>query len=183
MQESFVLTNVNSFPQKMFSKYNLLHFHFHVNSNGNDVALYRLPTVFLSECVLVYMTPSQSSNLVRWAAETLHTVMFISYEQVNRGDDSVCRSVGSYWTALTQLITLPLFRQQVNMGDRFGQVMIENLQRRHCNLAGVEICHSLDSQVPSCGFLLPGSTLKVPPPQKKNQRGGFLCLLCRRIVF
>lgn len=74
-----------------------------------------LPTVFVSECVLVYMTPSQSSNLVRWAAETLHTAMFISYEQVN-------------------------------MGDRFGQVMIENLQRRHCNLAGVEICHSLDSQ-------------------------------------
>lgn len=47
------------------------------------------------------------------------------------------------------------------MCDRFGQVMIENLQRRHCNLAGVEVCRSLDSQVSSCGFLLQGSTLKV----------------------
>ncbi|XP_037319745.2 leucine carboxyl methyltransferase 1 [Pungitius pungitius] len=74
-----------------------------------------LPTLLLSECVLVYMTPSQSSNVVRWAAETFHTAMFINYEQVN-------------------------------MGDRFGQVMVENLQRRQCSLAGVEACRSLDSQ-------------------------------------
>lgn len=44
----------------------------------------RLPTLLLSECVLVYMTPSQSSNLVHWAAETFHTAMFINYEQVNK---------------------------------------------------------------------------------------------------
>uniref|UniRef100_A0A8D3DL90 Leucine carboxyl methyltransferase 1 n=1 Tax=Scophthalmus maximus TaxID=52904 RepID=A0A8D3DL90_SCOMX len=74
-----------------------------------------LPTLFLSECVLVYMTPSQSSNLLHWAAETFHTAMFINYEQVN-------------------------------MSDRFGQVMIENLQRRQCTLAGVEACQSVDSQ-------------------------------------
>ncbi|KAM4525985.1 leucine carboxyl methyltransferase 1 [Fundulus diaphanus] len=74
-----------------------------------------LPTLLLSECVLVYMTPSQSSSLARWAAETFHTAMFINYEQVN-------------------------------MSDRFGQVMIENLQRRQCSLAGVEACQSLDSQ-------------------------------------
>ncbi|XP_061765010.1 leucine carboxyl methyltransferase 1 [Nerophis ophidion] len=74
-----------------------------------------LPTLLLSECVLVYMTPAQSSSLVHWAAETFHTAMFINYEQVN-------------------------------MNDRFGQVMIENLQRRQCTLAGVEVCRSLDSQ-------------------------------------
>ncbi|XP_030630060.1 leucine carboxyl methyltransferase 1 [Chanos chanos] len=74
-----------------------------------------LPTLFLSECVLVYMTPEQSSKLVQWAADTFHTAMFINYEQVN-------------------------------MADRFGQVMIENLQRRQCNLAGVDVCQSLESQ-------------------------------------
>uniref|UniRef100_A0A8B9KHR4 Leucine carboxyl methyltransferase 1 n=1 Tax=Astyanax mexicanus TaxID=7994 RepID=A0A8B9KHR4_ASTMX len=74
-----------------------------------------LPTLFMSECVLVYMTPEQSSKLVHWAADTFHTAMFINYEQVN-------------------------------MGDRFGQIMIENLQRRQCNLAGVDVCQSLDSQ-------------------------------------
>uniref|UniRef100_A0A3B4A1Q1 Leucine carboxyl methyltransferase 1 n=1 Tax=Periophthalmus magnuspinnatus TaxID=409849 RepID=A0A3B4A1Q1_9GOBI len=75
----------------------------------------KLPTVFVSECVLVYMSPTHSSNLVRWASEMFHTAMFISYEQVN-------------------------------MSDRFGQVMIENLQHRHCTLAGVQVCQSLDSQ-------------------------------------
>ncbi|XP_077357755.1 leucine carboxyl methyltransferase 1 isoform X1 [Festucalex cinctus] len=74
-----------------------------------------LPTLLLSECVLVYMTPAQSGNLVHWAAGTFHTAMFVNYEQVN-------------------------------MSDRFGQVMIENLQRRQCTLAGVEVCRSLDSQ-------------------------------------
>lgn len=36
---------------------------------------------------------------------------------------------------------------QVNMDDRFGQIMIENLRRRQCDLAGVETCKSLESQV------------------------------------
>lgn len=74
-----------------------------------------LPTLFMSECVLVYMTPQQSSNLLHWAADSFPTAMYINYEQVN-------------------------------MLDRFGQVMIENLQRRQCNLAGVETCQSLDLQ-------------------------------------
>ncbi|XP_061823399.1 leucine carboxyl methyltransferase 1-like isoform X3 [Nerophis lumbriciformis] len=41
-----------------------------------------LPTLLLSECVLVYMTPAQSSSLVHWAADTFHTAMFINYEQM-----------------------------------------------------------------------------------------------------
>lgn len=36
---------------------------------------------------------------------------------------------------------------QVNMDDRFGQIMIEHLRRRQCDLAGVETCKSLESQV------------------------------------
>ncbi|XP_063285036.1 leucine carboxyl methyltransferase 1 [Pelobates fuscus] len=76
----------------------------------------QLPTVLVAECVLVYMTPEQSSRLLKWAADTFPTAMFINYEQVN-------------------------------MGDRFGQIMIENLQRRQCHLTGVEACQSLESQM------------------------------------
>ncbi|KAG9334797.1 hypothetical protein JZ751_006546 [Albula glossodonta] len=72
-----------------------------------------LPTLFMAECVLVYMTPEQSSKLVHWVADMFPTAMFVNYEQVN-------------------------------MEDRFGQVMVENLQRRQCNLAGVEVCRSLE---------------------------------------
>lgn len=91
MQASCKLITINSFTKQMLTKFNLLYFFVNVNINAyaKNVLLSRLPTVFLSECVLVYMTPSQSSNLVRWAAETLHTAMFISYEQVNKVKHSV----------------------------------------------------------------------------------------------
>ena len=36
--------------------------------------------------------------------------------------------------------------EQVNMGDKFGKVMIENLKKRGCNLAGVSVCADLESQ-------------------------------------
>ncbi|XP_013360353.1 PREDICTED: leucine carboxyl methyltransferase 1 isoform X1 [Chinchilla lanigera] len=75
----------------------------------------QLPTLLITECVLVYMTPEQSANLIKWAASSFETAMFINYEQVN-------------------------------MDDRFGQIMIENLWRRQCHLAGVETCKSLESQ-------------------------------------
>ncbi|XP_055994852.1 leucine carboxyl methyltransferase 1 [Sorex fumeus] len=75
----------------------------------------QLPTLLVTECVLVYMTPEQSANLIKWAADRFETAMFINYEQVN-------------------------------MNDRFGQIMIENLRRRQCDLAGVETCKSLESQ-------------------------------------
>uniref|UniRef100_A0A2K6TEX8 Leucine carboxyl methyltransferase 1 n=1 Tax=Saimiri boliviensis boliviensis TaxID=39432 RepID=A0A2K6TEX8_SAIBB len=75
----------------------------------------QLPTLLIAECVLVYMTPEQSANLLKWAANSFEVAMFINYEQVN-------------------------------MGDRFGQIMIENLRRRQCDLAGVETCKSLESQ-------------------------------------
>uniref|UniRef100_A0A8D1JIK1 Leucine carboxyl methyltransferase 1 n=1 Tax=Sus scrofa TaxID=9823 RepID=A0A8D1JIK1_PIG len=75
----------------------------------------QLPTLLVAECVLVYMTPEQSANLLKWAANSFETAMFINYEQVN-------------------------------MDDRFGQIMIENLRRRQCDLAGVETCKSLESQ-------------------------------------
>ncbi|XP_006859867.1 PREDICTED: leucine carboxyl methyltransferase 1 isoform X2 [Chrysochloris asiatica] len=75
----------------------------------------KLPTLIITECVLIYMTPEQSANLLKWAASSFETAMFINYEQVN-------------------------------MDDRFGQIMVENLRRRQCDLAGVEMCKSLDSQ-------------------------------------
>ncbi|XP_036595656.1 leucine carboxyl methyltransferase 1 [Trichosurus vulpecula] len=75
----------------------------------------QFPTLLIAECVLVYMTPEQSASLIKWAANTFETAMFINYEQVN-------------------------------MDDKFGQIMVENLRRRQCDLAGVETCKSLDSQ-------------------------------------
>lgn len=45
--------------------------------------------------------------------------------------------------------------EQCNMTDRFGEIMLANLNARHCDLQGVEACKSLDSQedrFKSCGL-------------------------------
>jgi hypothetical protein len=39
---------------------------------------------------------------------------------------------------------------QVNMGDKFGDVMLQNLRARGCPLAGVGACQSLNTQRERC---------------------------------
>lgn len=50
----------------------------------------RLPTLLITECVLVYMTPEQSANLLKWAASSFKTAMFINYEQVRVSRGGFC---------------------------------------------------------------------------------------------
>lgn len=52
--------------------------------------LSRLPTLLITECVLVYMTPEQSANLIKWAANSFGTAMFINYEQVKGTTGNLC---------------------------------------------------------------------------------------------
>ena len=42
-----------------------------------------LPTVFVAECVLIYMSSDGSSDLLKWIAESFPTAFFINYEQVD----------------------------------------------------------------------------------------------------
>ncbi|XP_012278525.1 leucine carboxyl methyltransferase 1 [Orussus abietinus] len=74
-----------------------------------------LPTLFLAECVLVYIDTSAASVLLKWLSEKFPNSIFVNYEQVN-------------------------------MRDKFGQVMLSNLRSRGCLLAGVEDCESLETQ-------------------------------------
>nr|CAG4643310.1 EOG090X08O3 [Ilyocryptus agilis] len=76
---------------------------------------FNLPTLFLFECVLVYLPLQQSDALLQFIANKFTTTFCINYEQVN-------------------------------MKDRFGDVMLSNLRSRGCALAGVEACTSLKSQ-------------------------------------
>jgi len=41
-----------------------------------------VPTMFLTECVLVYMEPESSSMLLHWIAKKFKDIFFINYEQV-----------------------------------------------------------------------------------------------------
>jgi len=44
---------------------------------------HQLPTAFIAECVLVYMSAERSSALVRWIADSFASVFFVNYEQVS----------------------------------------------------------------------------------------------------
>lgn len=41
-----------------------------------------LPTMFLTECVLVYMEPEKSREVIKWAGTTFSTALFLNYEPV-----------------------------------------------------------------------------------------------------
>ncbi|CAL4062342.1 unnamed protein product, partial [Meganyctiphanes norvegica] len=76
---------------------------------------FSIPTIFLAECVLVYMSLSKSSQLLSWIAEKFKSAFFINYEMVN-------------------------------LGDRFGEIMLNNLRSRGCDLMGVAACMTTETQ-------------------------------------
>ena len=41
-----------------------------------------IPTIFIAECVLVYMSKESSQALASWVAQQFQTCFFINYEQV-----------------------------------------------------------------------------------------------------
>ena len=75
------------------------------------------PTLFLSECVLIYMSDEHSLNLLRYLSRTFSTCcLFLNFEQIN-------------------------------MNDRFGQIMFDNLKQRSCHLIGMNSCQTKSSQI------------------------------------
>lgn len=74
------------------------------------------PTLILTECVLIYMSNEHSTNLLK------------------------------YFSSKFSRCCLFLNFEQINMNDRFGQIMFENLKQRSCHLIGLESCQSLESQ-------------------------------------
>jgi len=77
---------------------------------------FTLPTLFLSECVLVYLKPEDSAKVIQWAAgKFTGGAVFVTYEQI-----------------------LP--------NDPFGKTMKENLESRGCSLLGLDAYPDLESQ-------------------------------------
>lgn len=57
-----------------------------------------------------------------------------------------CHTLLQWLAAKFQTLVLVNY-EQVNLKDRFGDVMLNNLRSRGCGLAGVESCISLESQM------------------------------------
>jgi [phosphatase 2A protein]-leucine-carboxy methyltransferase len=45
-----------------------------------------LPTLFLTECVLVYLDSTSSESLLKWVTNSFETCLFVNYEQLNIAD-------------------------------------------------------------------------------------------------
>ena len=43
-----------------------------------------IPTLFMTECVLVYMEPEKSRKVIEWAGSNFRTSLFLNYEPVSR---------------------------------------------------------------------------------------------------
>jgi len=78
---------------------------------------YSVPTVFVSECVFVYLNPTKVTDFLKWIKQKFLSggVVLLNHEQLN-------------------------------MNDRFGQVMMENLSQRGCGLPGVSSCKDKSAQ-------------------------------------
>uniref|UniRef100_T1H3B6 [phosphatase 2A protein]-leucine-carboxy methyltransferase n=1 Tax=Megaselia scalaris TaxID=36166 RepID=T1H3B6_MEGSC len=123
---------------------------------------FRLPTIFLSECVLVYIEPKYSIPLLKWFSSKFENAAFVNYEQDPAPFNSVHQTchwflcmisyedllfelhspLDTRWSAISLLYLIP----EVNMNDRFSSVMLSNLRARGCSLAGVDFCLSLETQ-------------------------------------
>ncbi|KAJ1679777.1 carboxy methyl transferase for protein phosphatase 2A [Spiromyces aspiralis] len=74
------------------------------------------PTLFLSECVLIYLDPQRSDAIIDWITNSMPTASAI------------------------------LVYEQINPNDRFGQMMIQNLKSRNITLKGLHAYPSLEAQ-------------------------------------
>jgi len=65
-----------------------------------------IPTLFLTECVMVYISIENGKNLLKYISDNFPTVLYSEYDPIN-------------------------------LNDRFGEVMKQNLRNRQCNLLGL----------------------------------------------
>lgn len=78
---------------------------------------FEVPTLFISECVFVYVDPLKISNFLTWASTNFNaSIALINHEQLN-------------------------------IFDKFGQVMLENLAQRGCSLPGIEACRDKNTHI------------------------------------
>lgn len=75
-----------------------------------------LPTLFIAECVLVYMSVENSDTLLSHLTRTFERCCFVNFEMVN-------------------------------LSDKFGEIMLFNMQQRACKLAGSDVCGTIQEQI------------------------------------
>jgi O-methyltransferase involved in polyketide biosynthesis len=76
-----------------------------------------VPTLVLTECLLIYLTPDQSRGVLQWCRDFFNQSPFLGV----------------------------LNYEMIGPDDTFGRKMVENLKDRGCELKGIEGCPDIDS--------------------------------------
>lgn len=77
-----------------------------------------VPTLVLTECLLVYLKPTDAVNILKWASKFFKNSKFLG--------------IMNY--------------EMIEPFDSFGQTMLNNLMERGCDLLGIEDCPTLAAQ-------------------------------------
>lgn len=111
----------------------------------------RLPTLFISECVLIYISPIESSKLISWIGETFDNPSFVIYEQIRPNDPfgkMMAKNLEDQGCPLLSLHEYPELESQINrfknlnwqhaeaitMNDVYNKVLDQNENKRYVYL-------------------------------------------------
>ncbi|ORZ03045.1 leucine carboxyl methyltransferase 1 [Syncephalastrum racemosum] len=99
-------------------------------ANGFDTSA---PTLFLSECVLIYLEPTHSDAIMAWMTETLSDCAFVLYEQIRPNDSfgkMMLRNLESRDIQLKGIHAYPDLQHQerrfLDLGWRFAKAVDTN---------------------------------------------------------
>ncbi|KAI6646674.1 tRNA wybutosine-synthesizing protein 4 isoform X1 [Oopsacas minuta] len=87
-----------------------------------------LPTLFVSEVVLTYMRPSQSSRLIKWAALNFPNLCFFIYEQVYTHDPFGLVMMHHYQSIGSLLYTAADYETPLEQETRFLHLAYEHVR-------------------------------------------------------
>eukprot|EP00013_Stygamoeba_regulata_P002976 CAMPEP_0177633928 /NCGR_PEP_ID=MMETSP0447-20121125/3099_1 /TAXON_ID=0 /ORGANISM="Stygamoeba regulata, Strain BSH-02190019" /LENGTH=313 /DNA_ID=CAMNT_0019135621 /DNA_START=6 /DNA_END=944 /DNA_ORIENTATION=+ len=77
---------------------------------------FRIPTLFLSECVLIYMEPEFSDALISWVGSQFSMVVFVTYEQILPNDpygEVMLRNLAARGCSLRSIKAYPTKEAQI----------------------------------------------------------------------
>lgn len=87
-----------------------------------------VPTLFLSECVLIYMTVEESARLIEWTSKDFANSYFVLYEQVEPHDNfgqAMISNLKSRGCPLLSIMEYPTIKDQENRFSSRGWEHVE----------------------------------------------------------